>query len=280
MTTVISPAAGQIKSLSRAEEPSTSPDPDSIGHAVVTPFHGVHYLTPPCLCRTNRMDKPSIDLWRSELRKMEARYTAGSRWQLLQTPVQTSSERCWGTSSSSAWNLEKVPTQLKTSCMVPVPKTPGSPATSGLWPSLLTWWRPLRGLFWTSWDLSWAQIWTYSSLPTSQARDICCTDSWLNRRRPTVLWGSCYSTSQGPSTEFIHLCSGRVAAWTLDCLTNRTHYVKLQDCVSKMMVCSTGGPTGDCSLPCSLHSLHGLQLQLWELSTHRWVCVRGERPGV
>lgn len=55
------------------------------------------------------------------------------------------------------------------------------------------------------------------------------------------------------STQSSHLLGGKLeragvdrhlAAWTTDYLTNRPQYVRLRDCVSDVVVCSTGAPQG------------------------------------
>ena len=40
-----------------------------------------------------------------------------------------------------------------------------------------------------------------------------------------------------------------MAAWAIDFLTNRPQYVRLKDCVSDVVTCSTGGPQGMVLIP-------------------------------
>ena len=60
-----------------------------------------------------------------------------------------------------------------------------------------------------------------------------------------------FFTSLVVSTQSNHHCSGRswkvdchLAAWTTDYLTNRPQYVRLCNCMSDVVVCSTGAPQG------------------------------------
>ena len=70
-----------------------------------------------------------------------------------------------------------------------------------------------------------------------------------------------------------------LAAWTTDYLTNRPQYVRLRDCVSDVVFCSTGAPQGTV-LPPFLFTLYTSDFSHNTDSCHCGTCDRGERSGV
>ena len=158
--------------------------------------------------------------------------------------------------------MERVPAMWKTSCVVPVPKTlcPKEPnhfrpvaLTSHLMKALeriiLNHLRPL-----VSPNMDPLQFAYQPGIGTDDAvlyllqRSLSHLEDTRNTVKMTFFdFSSAFNTIQ-PSLLRVKMeragVSDQLAAWTMDYLTDRPQYVRLQDCVSDVVVCSTGAPQG------------------------------------
>ncbi|TKS65892.1 RNA-directed DNA polymerase from mobile element jockey [Collichthys lucidus] len=159
-------------------------------------------------------------------------------------------------------SLEKVPALWKTSCVVPVPKTPRPKEPNHFRPVALTSHlmktmeriilRHLRLLVGTQLDpLQFAYqpgIGVEDAVIYLLHRSLLhLEDSRSAVRVMFFYFSSAFNTIQ-PSLLRVKMervgVDQHLAAWTTDYLTNRPQFVKLQHCVSDVVLCSTGAPQG------------------------------------
>ncbi|TKS64909.1 RNA-directed DNA polymerase from mobile element jockey [Collichthys lucidus] len=157
-------------------------------------------------------------------------------------------------------SLEKVPALWKTSCVVPVPKTPRPKEPNHFRPVALTSHlmktmeriilRHLRLLVGTQLDP--LQFAYQPGIGVEDAVIYLLHRSLLHledsRSAVRVMFfdfSSAFNTIQ-PSLLRVKMervgVDQHLAAWTTDYLTNRPQFVKLQHCVSDVVLCSTGAP--------------------------------------
>ncbi|KAI3352545.1 hypothetical protein L3Q82_005489 [Scortum barcoo] len=159
---------------------------------------------------------PTVDQVRTQLKKIKARKATGpdgiSSRLLRDCADQLCQVVCYIFNLSLS--LERVPVLWKTSCVVPVPKTS----------------RP-------------------KELQPLQTRGLNFSpDEGTGEDRPQAPPPPVLSTRIHPSLLRVKLeragASDQLAAWVTNYLTDRPQFVRLQDCVSDVVVCSTGAPQG------------------------------------
>ena len=72
-------------------------------------------------------------------------------------------------------------------------------------------------------------------------------------------FSSAFNTIQPPRLSDKLLQMGvnvQLVSWITDYLTERPQFVRLKDCVSETVLCSTGAPQGDCALTSPVHPVH------------------------
>ncbi|KAI3367053.1 hypothetical protein L3Q82_009685 [Scortum barcoo] len=185
---------------------------------------------------------PTVDQVRTQLKKIKARKATGpdciSSRLLRDCADQLCQVVCYILNLSLS--LERVPVLWKTSCVVPVPKTssPKEPnhfrpvaLTSHLMKALerivLRHLRPLSSTAAAEIPVSPGGHWKH------------CEDYFFD-------FSSAFNTIH-PSLLRVKLeragASDQLAAWVTNYLTDRPQFVRLQDCVSDVVVCSTGDHT-------------------------------------
>ncbi|KAI3374145.1 hypothetical protein L3Q82_006004 [Scortum barcoo] len=158
---------------------------------------------------------PTVDQVRTQLKKIKARKATGpdgiSSRLLQDCADQLCQVVCYIFNLSLS--LERVPVLWKTSCVVPVPKTSHPKEPNHFRPVALT-----------------------SHLMKALERIV------LRHLRPLCFQHDPPLTAQGEAGE--SGASDQLAAWVTNYLTDRPQFVRLQDCVSDVVVCSTGAPQG------------------------------------
>ncbi|XP_054865475.1 uncharacterized protein LOC129348636 [Amphiprion ocellaris] len=233
----------------------------------------------PCLSIT-------ADQVRSELKKIKTRKAAGPDGISSRLLRDCADQLCQVLLHifNLSLSLERVPVLWKTSCLVPVSKTrnPREPnhfrpvaltshlmktmkriVLKNLRPQVSQYLDPLQFAYQPNIGVDDAVIYllhrslTHLEKPSSTVRVMFFDfSSAFNIIQPSLL----RMKLEGAGVD-CHL-----AAWTIDYLTNRPQYVRLQDCVSDVVVSSMEVHRGQ-SVLLSLHPGHiGLPLQLWELS--------------
>lgn len=206
----------------------------------------------------------TADQVRSELKKIKARKATGPDGISSRLLKDCADQLCQVLQHifNLSLSLERVPALWKTSCVVPVPKTshPREPnhfrpvaLTSHLMktmeriilrslrPLVSSQMDPLQFAYQPGLGVDDAVIYLlHRSLAhlenTGSTVRVMYFDfsSAFNTIQPSLLRGKLESAG-------VH---GHLAAWTIDYLTDRPQYVRLQDCVSDVVVCSTGAPQG------------------------------------
>ncbi|KAI3351323.1 hypothetical protein L3Q82_005869 [Scortum barcoo] len=203
---------------------------------------------------------PTVDQVRTQLKKIKARKATGPDGISSRLLRDCADQLCQVVSYifNLSLSLERVPVLWKTSCVVPVPKTSQNFAPQGAQP------LQTRGL-----NIS--------------------PDEGTGEESSSGTSAPCAFNTIHPSLLRVKLeragASDQLAAWVTNYLTDRPQFVRLQDCVSDVVVCSTGAPQGTVLSPflftlytSGLHVLHRtvatsrsspMTLPLWD------VCQRG-----
>ncbi|KAI3366018.1 hypothetical protein L3Q82_009846 [Scortum barcoo] len=207
---------------------------------------------------------PTVDQVRTQLKKIKARKATGpdgiSSRLLRDCADQLCQVVCYIFNLSLS--LERVPVLWKTSCVVPVPKTSRPKEPNHFRPVALTSHlmkalerivlRHLRPL--VSPNMDPLQFAYQPSIGVDDAviyllqRSLSHLEDAGNTVRITFFdFSSAFNTIH-PSLLRVKLeragASDQLAAWVTNYLTDRPQFVRLQDCVSDVVVCSTGAPQG------------------------------------
>ena len=223
---------------------------------------------PPLTSSTTTPPAPGLsitaDQVRSELRKIKARKATGPDGISSRLLRDCADQLCQVLLHifNLSLSLERVPVLWKTSCVIPVPKTahPREPnhfrpvaLTSHLMKTLerivLRNLRPMVSSHLDPLQFAYQQnIGVDDAVIYLLQRSLSHLENTGSTVRVMFFdFSSAFNTIQPSLLRGKLEVAGvdcHLAAWTVDYLTNRPQFVRLQDCVSDMVVCSTGAPQG------------------------------------